>query len=97
MVWTSIVKPAKPGLRYNCPCCGFRTLSERGGFEICEVCFWQDDGQDEHDADVVRGGPNHRLSLSQAQRNFAALGAIERRFIKHVRPPRPDEILELEQ
>jgi hypothetical protein len=26
------------------------------------VCFWEDDGQDDHDADLVRGGPNGALS-----------------------------------
>ena len=42
---------------YSCPCCGHLTLSERGGYEICGECGWEDDGQDDHDADVVRGGP----------------------------------------
>ena len=51
----------------------------RGGFEICPVCFWQDDGQDDHDADEVRGGPNRDLSLSQACRNYRELGASDRR------------------
>ena len=57
-------QPANLPLR--CPCCGCLTLGERGGYEICPVCFWEDDGQDDHDADVVRGGPNRALSLTQA-------------------------------
>ena len=40
----AILAEAKPGLFYRCPCCGFRTLGTRGGFEICAVCFWEDDG-----------------------------------------------------
>jgi Cysteine-rich CPCC len=56
---------------YACPCCGYLTLSSRGDFEICNVCFWEDDCQDDHDADAVRGGPNGNLSLTQARRNFA--------------------------
>ena len=48
------------------------TLAERGGFEICPVCFWEDDGQDDPDADLVMGGPNGRLSRTQARHNFAA-------------------------
>jgi hypothetical protein len=75
-----------------CPCCGYLTLGERGGFEICDVCFWEDDGQDEHDADVVRGGPNGRLSLSDARRNFDRLGACEERHVYNVRPPEANEI-----
>src|SRR3569833_2977032 len=31
---------------FRCPCCGVRTLIERGGYDICSVCFWEDDGQD---------------------------------------------------
>jgi hypothetical protein len=43
-------------------------------FQICPVCFWEDDGQDDHDAEAIRGGPNYELSLSQARRNFAKFG-----------------------
>ncbi|MFF7240713.1 CPCC family cysteine-rich protein [Streptomyces collinus] len=76
---------------YRCPCCGFVTLSERGAFEICNVCFWEDDGQDEHDASEVHGGPNHDLSLRQARRNFEALGACSEHHAPFVRDPLPEE------
>ncbi|MFG3577860.1 CPCC family cysteine-rich protein [Micromonospora chersina] len=26
---------------YTCPCCGHATLSERGGYEICDECGWE--------------------------------------------------------
>jgi hypothetical protein len=77
---------------FACPCCGYLTLGERGAFEICSVCFWEDDGQDEHDADVVRGGPNGRLSLSDARRNFDLVGACEERHTAHVRAPETNEV-----
>jgi len=77
---------------YPCPCCRCVTLSERGGDEICPVCFWEDDGQDDHDADVVRGGPNYSLSLTQARTNFARIGAAETRVLEFVRLPHPDEL-----
>lgn len=77
---------------YACPCCGYLTLDERGGWEICSVCFWEDDGQDDQDADVVRGGPNGPLSLSQARQNFDVLGACRERSIYDVRPPKRDEV-----
>jgi len=76
---------------YACPCCGYLTLSERGGDEICPVCYWEDDGQDDHDADQVRGGPNRDLSLTMARRNFAMYGAADRRYLQHVRPPTNDK------
>lgn len=83
-------------LPLRCPCCGCRTLDERGFYEICPVCFWEDDGQDEHDADVVRGGPNGLLSLSQARANYLKFGACEERMRDNVRPPRPEELPETE-
>jgi hypothetical protein len=97
MVWKSIHEPWRPVASYFCPCCKYRTLQSRGDFEICKICFWEDDGQDEHDADVVRGGPNYHLSLRQAQANFAAFGATEERFLEFVRPPREDEERELKK
>ena len=68
------------------------TLQTRGAYEICSVCFWEDDGQDNHDADDVRGGPNRELSLAQARENFRRIGAADERGLKHVRPARPDEL-----
>lgn len=54
-----------------CPCCGYPTLTMRGVFEYCSLCHWEDNGQDDHDADEVSGGPNGDYSLTQARRNFA--------------------------
>jgi hypothetical protein len=76
---------------FACPCCRFFTLDARGADEICPVCFWQDDGQDDADATVVRGGPNRALSLEQARANYTAFGASDERRRQFVRPPRPDE------
>ncbi len=59
-----------PGVRFECPCCGYPTLEERGGYENCELCDWEDDGQDNVDADRVMGGPNYELSLASARENF---------------------------
>ena len=59
---------------------------------MCPVCWWEDDGQDEHDAEEVRGGPNGTLSLSQAQKNFEKYGASEESFVGSIRKPLPDEI-----
>lgn len=87
-----MVREPRPDVRHSCPCCNHRTLDMRGGFEICPVCFWEDDGQDEHDVDVVRGGPNARLSLTMARRNYARIGAVDERALRHVRAPRDDEM-----
>jgi len=63
-----------------CPCCRFRTLDERGAYDICQVCFWQDTGSDDPD---IHSGPNH-MTLREARDNFARLGAVterERAFV----------------
>ncbi|MCL2449927.1 MAG: hypothetical protein FWD17_13355 [Polyangiaceae bacterium] len=88
--WHPVVAAPEAG-PFRCPCCRFRTLDERSGLDICPVCFWQDDGQDDADADVVRGGWNYTLSLTRARKNYARFGACEKRSIPHVRAPRPEE------
>lgn len=63
-------KPEREGIKYCCPCCGCPTLDSRGGFEVCRICFWEDDGQDGHNADAVLGGPNSDYSLTESRKNF---------------------------
>jgi hypothetical protein len=87
----NVSEPRHGAPTFRCPCCKFQTLRARAGFECCPVCYWEDDGQDERDADVVRGGPNGTLSLRQAQVNFQKFGASEEYYRKNVRPPRADE------
>jgi hypothetical protein len=82
---------AKPGMHYSCPCCHCRTLDERGGYDICPVCFWEDDGQDDHNADLVTGGPNGCISLTDARENYLKIGACRPKDLPHVRPPTEKE------
>ncbi|WP_040254283.1 CPCC family cysteine-rich protein [Psychroserpens mesophilus] len=55
---------------YTCPGCGYPTLTERGKYEICEVCNWEDDNQDDVNEDEVWGGPNSYLSLTENRINI---------------------------
>jgi len=57
-----------------CPCCGYVTLAEPGHYSICVVCWWEDDGQDNVDADRFWAGPNSNLRLSKARANFIVYG-----------------------
>lgn len=56
--------------RFICPCCGYPTLNEKASYEICILCNWEDDGQNDSNKDVVRGGPNADYSLTEARENF---------------------------
>jgi hypothetical protein len=70
---------------YTCPCCGHPTLTERGAYEIRSECGWEDDGQDEHDSGVVRGGPNGPVGLDQARQQYIAQGGTQQPH----HPPNP--------
>lgn len=83
--------PDGPTSRIPCPCCGSLTLDAPADYDICPVCFWEDDGQGDHNPDAVKGGPNGSLSLSGARENYRRFGACEERFVGNVRPPRGDE------
>jgi hypothetical protein len=84
-----------PTTRFTCPCCGHRTLSDSpGSYEICAVCFWEDDGVQLLNPGF-RGGANEG-SLIECQDNYARFGASDARSIHSVRPPRDDEPLDPE-
>jgi pantoate--beta-alanine ligase len=78
-------------MAYPCPCCGYKTLTEvaSGTYDICPVCFWEDDPVQLDDPDFA-GGAN-RPSLREAQRIFDRIGAIEPRLKEDVRAPLPTE------
>ena len=77
--------------REACPCCGFTTLKSLGGHELCPVCFWTDDGQDDPHAAEVWGGPNGDVSLADARKNYAQFGACSMAHRQSVRQPKRDE------
>jgi len=55
----------------KCPCCGYDTLTEWGGFEICDLCFWEDEGLGRIvPPDELIGGANHDYTLTEARENF---------------------------
>jgi hypothetical protein len=80
--------PVEP--RNECPCCGWLTLSRRGEYEICPVCFWEDDSQEDDarkaDADEAldRLSSVNHLTLREARRNFLTIGAVDSSARAHV-------------
>ena len=78
---------------YPCPCCGYLVHEEPpGSFEICPICFWEDDNVQLRYAGISIGA-NH-VSLMEAQQNFISFGACEERIKEYVRPPNAEDIRE---
>ena len=78
--------------KFICVCCGNRTLRSEppGTFEICPVCYWEDDNVQFDDPDYEKGANN--ISLNKARENFKKMGAISADCLKYVRKPLADEI-----
>ncbi len=53
---------------HPCPCCGSRTLSVLGSYEVCDVCDWEDDPVQSVDPEYA-GGAN-RESLNSARKKW---------------------------
>lgn len=68
-----------------CLCCGYETLSRRGEYDICPVCFWEDVGRVDLDHFV---GVN-QSTLREARANFERIGAATEGSRKVVDPNGP--------
>jgi hypothetical protein len=55
-------------LKNSCPVCGYLTLHERDSFDICAICFWEDDGIDDFEVNED-SGPNH-MTLKEGREIF---------------------------
>lgn len=79
----------------QCPCCGCLTLDELGAWEICPVCFWEDE------SGIYRNGspdpqlasvPNGDLSIVKARRILRRCGACQESMAGKTRKPTPEEV-----
>jgi rubredoxin len=77
--------------KYSCPCCGYYTLASKppGTFDICPVCYWEDDNIQFMNPEY-EGGANE-MSLNQARKNYRKFGAISENFLEFVREPLENE------
>jgi len=75
-----------------CPCCGYATIEPGADHEICAICFWEDDGRDEEDADDgdEESGPN-QVSLTEGRMNFLKCGASDPKDLPHCRSPNEND------
>lgn len=77
---------------FPCPCCGYLSFDQPpGSYEICGICFWEDDELQLEYATTLAGGAN-RPTLLDAQRNFLKFGACEPEMVGNVRSPGPSDI-----
>ena len=76
--------------KFTCPCCGYCTLSgSPGSYEVCHVCFWEDDPVQLLDP-WYQGGANS-VSLQEAQKNYAKFGVSEPKFKSNVKGVLPGD------
>lgn len=68
----------------QCDCCDYFTLAVKGEWEICPVCFWEDDSLGDAIEWDVQSGANHGLSLREGRANFRRLGACCEEMLQHV-------------
>lgn len=71
---------------HPCPCCGYRTLPGRGDYDLCPVCWWEDDGVEPWEV----SGPNGQ-TLVHAQHEFLTDDRPYRQREGKVRAPRKKE------
>lgn len=73
--------------KYQCHCCGYYTLNdgEEGTYNICKVCYWEDDKFQYNDPDYISGA--NKVSLNQARQNYKAFGAAEKEYLHYVFKP----------
>ena len=57
---------------FPCPCCGYHTLAEERRWEICPICFWEDDPL-QYDEPSYAGGANQE-ALERADATSRCLG-----------------------
>lgn len=75
---------------FACPCCGYLTLPTRTDWDLCPVCFWEDDPSQSADESSDNGA--NGVSLLEARANYRRLGAIDQAFVAKVRPPLVEEM-----
>ncbi len=70
-------------IKCKCPCCEHITLSEERKWEICDVCFWEDD-LFQYNSPDYEGGANG-VSLNQARKNFKKFGPSKKERLAYVK------------
>jgi hypothetical protein len=46
-----------------CPCCHYLTLTNRGNYDVCPLCYWEDDGKSYNELDSYSSVNNSTLRV----------------------------------
>ena len=86
-----LIKKKDEPKKYKCPCCGYFTFEKKErAYDICPVCFWEDDPE-QYNNPTMHGGANH-VSLTEARINYKHFNACDAEMKKYVRGPKKDEL-----
>ena len=77
--------------KFACPVCGHKTLDALADYDICPICYWEDDVLTEGKEDVSSPS-NYGQHLSEAQANFVLFGASKEEYVEKVRKPTESEL-----
>ena len=78
--------------KYSCPCCGYKVFTNPcpGSYDICPICYWEDDQLGYENPLEVQGC--NGVSLKAAQENFDNFGACSEDMKVYVRKPKEKEL-----
>jgi hypothetical protein len=71
-----------PEGRFQCVCCDYYTVVDRHSFEVCQVCYWEDDGSTM--AQLDQESRSNHMTLRAARKSFEAIGAIDQSAVSLV-------------
>lgn len=86
-----LIKKKDEPKKYKCPCCGYFTFEKKERtYDICPVCFWEDDPE-QYNNPTLHSAANH-VSLAEARINYKHFAACDPEMRKYVRGPKKDEL-----
>ncbi len=86
-----LIKKKDEPKKYKCPCCNHFTFEKKErAYDICPVCFWEDDPF-QYENPMMENGANH-VSLAAARVNYKHYSACDPEMRKYVRGPKKDEL-----
>lgn len=77
---------------HPCPCCGHKTMQGTMDYDLCPVCFWEDDPHQLRWPNSPDGA--NGKSLIESQQTYSRLGAMDEVVLRKVRLARPSEPIE---